>query len=53
MIDLNSAQNALKDAYLMAACNQLNTNTNPLFAKSSNLLATFTENKLLKLLPSE
>ena len=33
MIDLTTAQNALKDAYLVAACNQLNTKTNPLFAK--------------------
>ncbi len=33
MIDLTSAQEALKEAYLSAACNQLNTKTNPLFAK--------------------
>lgn len=33
VIDLTSAQNALKEAYLSAACNQLNTKTNPLFAK--------------------
>ena len=33
MIDLNSAQNALKDAYLSAVSNVLNTQTNPLFAK--------------------
>ena len=33
MIDLTSAQNALKDAYLVAACNQLNTKTNPLLTK--------------------
>ena len=33
MIDLTTAQNALKDAYLVAACNQLNTKTNPLLAK--------------------
>ena len=33
MIDLNSAQNALKDAYLSAVSNVLNTKTNPLFAK--------------------
>ena len=33
MIDLNSAQSALKDAYLAAATNILNTQTNPLFAK--------------------
>ncbi len=33
MIDLTTAQNALKDAYLAAACNQLNTRTNPLLAK--------------------
>jgi hypothetical protein len=33
MIDLNSAQNALKDAYLSAASNILNTQTNPLLAK--------------------
>ena len=33
MIDLTSAQNALKDAYLSAVSNVLNTKTNPLFAK--------------------
>lgn len=33
MIDLNSAQSALKDAYLSAVSNVLNTQTNPLFAK--------------------
>ena len=33
MIDLNSAQSALKDAYLSAASNILNTQTNPLFSK--------------------
>ncbi len=33
MIDLTTAQNALKDAYLAAAANQLNTKTNPLYAK--------------------
>ena len=33
MIDLNSAQSALKDAFLSAASNILNTQTNPLFAK--------------------
>lgn len=33
MVDLTTAQNALKDAYLVVACNQLNTKTNPLFAK--------------------
>ena len=33
MIDLNSAQSALKDAYLSAVSNVLNTKTNPLFAK--------------------
>ncbi|MBO4937345.1 MAG: phage major capsid protein [Clostridia bacterium] len=33
MISLDSAEYALKDAYLSVACNQLNTETNPLFAK--------------------
>ena len=33
MIDLTTDQNALKDAYLVAACNQLNTKTTPLLAK--------------------
>lgn len=33
MIDLNSAQKALKDAYLSAVSNVLNTQTNPLFAQ--------------------
>ena len=33
MISLTTAENALKDAYLDAVCNQLNTNANPLLAK--------------------
>ena len=33
MIDLTSAQNALKDAYLSAVSNVLNTQTNPLLSK--------------------
>lgn len=39
MISITTAENALRDAYLSAACNQLNTKTNPLFAsikQSSN-----------------
>lgn len=33
MISLSTAESALKDAYLDAVCNQLNTNANPLLAK--------------------
>ncbi len=33
MVELSSAQNALKDAYLVAMCNQLNTKTNPLLTR--------------------
>ena len=33
MITLTSAENALRDAYLAVACDQLNTQTNPLLAK--------------------
>ena len=33
MISLQSAENALKEAYLSVACNQLNTQANPLLAK--------------------
>ena len=33
MISLTTAESALKDAYLNAVCNQLNTNANPLLAK--------------------
>ena len=33
MVDLTTAESALKDAYLVAVCNQLNTKANPLLAK--------------------
>lgn len=33
MISLSTAESALKEAYLDAVCNQLNTNANPLLAK--------------------
>ena len=42
MIDLNSAQSALKDAYLSAASNILNTQTNPLFSKINQSSADYT-----------
>lgn len=51
MIDLNSAQNALKDAYLMAACNQLNTNTNPLFAKIKQSSSDVYGKQIIKVAP--
>ena len=33
MISLTTAESALKDAYLNAVCNQLNTNANPVLSK--------------------
>ena len=51
MIDLSTAQNALKDAYLVAACNQLNTNTNPLLAKIKQSSADVYGRQIIKTAP--
>ena len=51
MIDLTSAQNALKDAYLVAACNQLNTKTNPLLAKIKQSSADVYGKQIIKVAP--
>lgn len=51
MIDLTSAQNALKDAYLAAACNQLNTKTNPLFAKIKQSSTDVYGKQIIKMAP--
>ena len=51
MIDLTTAQNALKDAYLVAACNQLNTKTNPLFAKIKQSSSNVYGNQIIKVAP--
>ena len=51
MIDLTSAQNALKDAYLVAACNQLNTKTNPLLAKIKQSSSDVYGKQIIKVAP--
>ncbi len=51
MIDLTTAQNALKDAYLVAACNQLNTKTNPLLAKIKQSTADVYGKEIIKMAP--
>lgn len=51
MIDLTSAQNALKDAYLVAACNQLNTKTNPLLAKIKQSSTDVYGKQIIKVAP--
>ncbi len=51
MIDLTTAQNALKDAYLVAACNQLNTNTNPLLAKIKQSSSDVYGKQIIKMAP--
>ena len=51
MIDLTTAQNALKDAYLVAACNQLNTKTNPLFAKIKQSTSDVYGKNIIKVAP--
>ena len=51
MIDLTSAQNALKDAYLVAACNQLNTKTNPLLAKIKQSSSDVYGRQIIKVAP--
>ena len=51
MIDLKTAENALKDAYLVAVCNQLNTKTNPLFAKIKQSSADIYGKQIIKVAP--
>lgn len=51
MIDLTSAQNALKDAYLSAVSNILNTKTNPLFAKIKQSSADVYGRQIIKVAP--
>ena len=51
MIDLTSAQSALKDAYLSAASNILNTQTNPLFAKIKQSSADVYGRQIIKVAP--
>lgn len=51
MIDLTTAQNALKDAYLVAACNQLNTKTNPLLAKIKQSSSDVYGKQIIKMAP--
>jgi hypothetical protein len=51
MVDLTTAQNALKDAYLVAACNQLNTKTNPLLAKIKQSSADVYGKQIIKMAP--
>jgi len=51
MVDLTSAQNALKDAYLVAACNQLNTSTNPLLAKIKQSSSDVYGKQIIKVAP--
>jgi len=51
MIDLTSAQNALKDAYLSAASNILNTQTNPLFNKIKQTTADVYGRQIIKVAP--
>ncbi|MFQ6752142.1 MAG: phage major capsid protein [Clostridia bacterium] len=51
MIDLNTAQNALKDAYLSAVCNQLNTKTNPLLAKIKQSSSDVYGKQIIKMAP--
>ena len=51
MIDLTTAQNALKDAYLVAACNQLNTKTNPLLAKIKQSTSDVYGKQIIKMAP--
>ena len=51
MVDLKTAENALKDAYLVAICNQLNTKTNPLFAKIKQSSADVYGKQIIKVAP--
>lgn len=51
MVDLTSAENALKDAYLTAVCNQLNTKTNPLLAKIKQSSSDVYGKSIIKVAP--
>lgn len=48
MVSLLTAENALKEAYLSAACNQLNTRTNPLFSKIKQSTANVYGKEIIK-----
>ena len=51
MVDLTTAQNALKDAYLVAVSNQLNTKTNPLLAKIKQSSSDVYGKQIIKVAP--
>lgn len=51
MIDLTTAQNALKDAYLGVICNQLNTQSNPLLAKIKQSSSDVYGKQIIKMAP--
>lgn len=51
MIDLTTAQSALKDAYLAAACNQLNTKANPLLARIKQSSSDVYGKQIIKMAP--
>lgn len=51
MISLQTAESALKDAYLEAVTNQLNTNTNPLYAKIKQSSADVYGKSIIKMAP--
>ena len=51
MISLTSAENALKDAYLEAVTNQLNTKTNPLYSKIKQSTADVYGKSIIKMAP--
>lgn len=51
MISLTTAENALKDAYLNAVSNQLNTNANPLLAKIKQSNADVFGKDIIKMAP--
>lgn len=51
MVDLTSCQAALKDAYLVAACNQLNTMANPLLTKIKQSTANVYGKQIIKMAP--
>lgn len=51
MISLATAENALKDAYLEAVTNQLNTKTNPLYSKIKQSSADVYGKSIIKMAP--
>ncbi len=51
MISLQSAESALKDAYLEAVTNQLNTNTNPLYSKIKQSSTDVYGKSIIKMAP--